>query len=244
LAPHNAAQALVSIAGQDASRTDADSLAPLHILEALVADFFLYIHPLCPFPHQPTFMSSFVNRDDRTNPEFLALLASMISTLVASFPRSARNHLKSQQDSPKAIVFIEKCIAVTHAARGAFWALKQPKTLNDACTSYFLALTSAYTFQMEAFREHISQAVVILKNLGFYPPKHGVSPQVGNDASTLPAEQMPFNFINDQVGKRLFWCILLGIRCVRDHTASLLRLIFTKYGLDRMPSSAQTEFPL
>lgn len=216
--PHSAAQALVSIAGVNETgiHLDGEAIAPRPILEALVDDFFTYIHPLCPFPHQPTFQAAFVNRDDRTDPEFLALLASMIGALVASFPRTARAHLKNQQSMhifPRATVMIDKCRDIALQARGVKWPSKQPKTLNDAATSYFLALSASYTLQVNVFRLHMTEALGLINELGFERPKHpNEGPTYGNDISAPAPDKLPFNHIKDQVGKRIFWCIFLGVR--------------------------------
>lgn len=213
--PHTAAQALVSIAGtENQMRLDGEAIAPRPILEALVDDFFTYIHPLCPFPHQPTFQAAFVNREDRTDPEFLALLASMIGALVASFPRTARAHLKNQQSThmfPRAIIMIEKCRDIALEARGGRWAAKQPKTMNDAATSYFLNLSAAYTLQWNISRLHMSETLCVLNELGFNRPKHpGEFPTFGND--TCAPDSPPFNHVKDQTGKKIFWCVFLGVR--------------------------------
>ena len=214
-APHTAAQALVSIAGvENQVRLDAEAIAPRPILEALVDDFFTYIHPLCPFPHQPSFQAAFVNREDRTDPEFLALLASMIGALVASFPRTARAHLKNQQSThmfPRAIIMIDKCRDVALDARGTRWATKQPKTMNDAATSYFLGLMAAYTLQWSISRLHMSETLCVLNELGFNRPKHpGELPTFGSDE--CEPDRPPFNHIKDQTGKKVFWCLFLGVR--------------------------------
>lgn len=213
--PHTAAQALVSIAGtENQMRLDAEAIAPRPILEALVDDFFTYIHPLCPFPHQPTFQAAFVNREDRTDPEFLALLASMIGALVASFPRTARAHLKNQQSThmfPRAIIMIDKCRDIALEARGAKWAAKQPKTMNDAATSYFLSLAASYTLQWTIGRLHMSESLCVLNELGFNRPKHpGELPTFGSD--TCDPDKPPFNHVKDQTGKKIFWCVFLGVR--------------------------------
>ena len=193
---------------------DAESIAPMPVLELLVDDFFTYIHPLAPFPHEPTFRQSFANREDRTRPEFLALLASMIMTLVASFPRSAREHLKAQHSThlfPRAIVLIEKCRDIALQTRGHAWILKQPKTLDDAATSYFLGLASGYTHQWNVSHHFMSETLTLMRELGFSRPKHpGDLPTFGNDPYS--PDPLPFNHVKDQIGKRIFWCLLLGVR--------------------------------
>ncbi|KAH7349682.1 hypothetical protein B0T11DRAFT_232290 [Plectosphaerella cucumerina] len=220
--PHNAAQTLVSIAEGPSTRLDAEAIAPMPVLELLVDDFFTYIHPLTPFPHEPTFRDAFATRQDRTNPEFLGLLAAMIGTLVASFPRSARQHLKAQHSThlfPRAIVMIEKCRDIALDARGTRWAAKQPKTLDDAATSYFLGLAAAYTFQNNTYRFFMSECLSMIRELGFHRPKHpGELPTFGND--NCSPDPLPFHHIKDQMGKRIFWCLLFGIRSFSQLGAS------------------------
>ena len=194
--------------------TDAESIAPMPVLELLVDDFFTYIHPLAPFPHEPTFRQSFANREDRTRPEFLGLLASMIATLVASFPRCAREHLKAQHSThlfPRSIVMIEKCREIALMTRGSKWVLKEPKTLDDAATSYFLGLASGYTHQWNASHHFMAETLTLIRELGFTRPKQpGDLPTFGNDPYSH--DPLPFNHVKDQVGKRIFWCLLLGVR--------------------------------
>ncbi|CAH0055428.1 unnamed protein product [Clonostachys solani] len=211
-APSNAAKTLLTFSNEGV--LDAESIAPMPVLELLVDDFFTFIHPLAPFPHEPTFRQSFANREDRTRPEFLSLLASMIAALVASFPRCVREHLKAQHSThlfPKSIVMIERCCEIALQARGSQWPLKQPKTLDDASTSYFLGLSYAYTHQHNASRHFMSETLTLIRELGFTRPKiAGEPPTFGNDPYS--PDPLPFNHVKDQIGKRLFWCLLLGIR--------------------------------
>ncbi|SPO05510.1 uncharacterized protein DNG_08197 [Cephalotrichum gorgonifer] len=237
--PHTAAQALVSIAGtENQTRLDGEAIAPRTILEALVDDFFTYIHPLCPFPHQPTFQAAFVNREDRTDPEFLALLASMIGALVASFPRTARAHLKNLQSTqmfPRAVTMIEKCRDIALEARGARWAAKQPKTMNDAATSYFLCLMASYTLQNNICRLHMGETLSVLNELGFNRPKHpGDLPTFGSDI--CEPDRPPFNHIKDQTGKKIFWCVFLGVR-------SMFQLGSSHAGLVLAPPTPSQPYP-
>lgn len=212
--PQNAAKTLMNFSADGV--IDAESIAPMPVLELLVDDFFTYIHPLAPFPHEPTFRQSFANREDRTRPEFLGLLASMVGALVASFPRSAREHLKAQHSThlfPRAIVLIEKCREIALTTRGSKWVLKQPKTLDDAATSYFLGLASGYTHQWNASHHFMAETLTLIRELGFNRPKHpGDLPTFGNDPYS--PDPLPFNHVKDQIGKRIFWCLLLGIRYV------------------------------
>lgn len=209
--PQIAAKTLLTISSD--AVLDAESIAPMPVLELLIDDFFTYIHPLAPFPHEPTFRQSFANREDRTRPEFLGLLASMIGALVASFPRCVREYLKSQHSIhlfPKSVVMVEKCRDITLHTRGARWPIKQPKTLDDAMTSYFLGLGAAYTFHYNVTRIFLAETLTLIRELGFHRSKqHGERPSFGNDSHT---NELPFNHVKDQIGKRIFWCLLLGNR--------------------------------
>ena len=71
--PNNVAATLASLSH---AVLNAESICPISVLELLVDDFFTYIHPLAPFPHEPSFRAAFSSREDLKNPSFLALLAS------------------------------------------------------------------------------------------------------------------------------------------------------------------------
>ncbi|KAF7540641.1 hypothetical protein G7Z17_g12159 [Cylindrodendrum hubeiense] len=234
--PQTAAKTLMTISTDGV--LDAESIAPMPVLELLVDDFFTYIHPLAPFPHEPTFRQSFANREDRTKPEFLGLLASMICALVASFPRSAREHLKAQHSThlfPRAIVMIEKCREIALLTRGSKWQLKQPKTLDDAATSYFLGLASGYTHQWNASGQFMAETLTLVRELGFNRPKHaGDLPTFGND--NCSPDPLPFNHVKDQIGKRIFWCLLLGIRSFAQLGASAADMVIA-------PSTPSLPYP-
>ncbi|KAF5019719.1 hypothetical protein F66182_8262 [Fusarium sp. NRRL 66182] len=234
--PQTAAKTLINISTEGA--LDAESIAPMPVLELLVDDFFTYIHPLAPFPHEPTFRQSFANREDRTKPEFLGLLASMICALVASFPRSAREHLKAQHSThlfPRAIVMVEKCREIALLTRGSRWPLKQPKTLDDAATSYFLGLASGYTHQWNASGQFMAETLTLLRELGFSRPKHaGDLPTFGNDHCS--PDPLPFNHVKDQIGKRIFYCLLLGVRSFSQLGASSTDMVIA-------PSTPSLPYP-
>ncbi len=216
--PHNAAETLVAIASTDGTprALDAESIAPIELLTLLVDDFFTYIHPLVPFPHEPTFRQSFLNREDRTDPSFLALLASMIGCLVASFPRSAQIHLKSQHHSadlfPTANTMIEKCRIVALEARGPLFYNKDEKDVYDAATSYFLALAAGYTFRYSLFRRWMTEAISFILELGYRRPRSANPAEGEVQLGQAQFPKRPVNHIEDQMGKRIFWIILLAIR--------------------------------
>jgi hypothetical protein len=197
---------------------DAEAIAPLPVLQLLVDDFFTYIHPLMPFPHEPSFRQAFANRADRTNREFLALLASMIGVLVASFPRSARAHLKAQHSAglfPTAITMIDHCRSIALEARGATFMAKQEMSVDDAAASYFLGLAAGYTLQWKPCRRFLAETMSFCRELGTHRPRDlsSLAGQLPNFvADTHSAANKPVDHIKDQIGKRIFWVMVAGIR--------------------------------
>ncbi|KAK0665933.1 hypothetical protein QBC41DRAFT_158056 [Cercophora samala] len=238
--PHNAAETLISIAGLHGAQPvwSAELIAPFEILVPLVDDFFKYIHPLAPFPHEPTFRNSFMNREDRTNREFLALLASMIGCLVASFPRAARLHLKHHPDGlamfPKAINLIERCRVVAIEARGTAFPYKDDVTVYDAATSYFLGLAAGYTMQWKVCRRFMSQTMDFIRELGYHKPR-----ETGSHMFGVTYRGPPFNHVEDQLGKRIFWCMFVGVRSMVQIGAPQSELIFPP----PTPAEPYPEFP-
>ncbi|KAI0388886.1 hypothetical protein F5Y17DRAFT_463274 [Xylariaceae sp. FL0594] len=225
--PQTAADALVSATMSPRSlNLDAESIAPWPVLQLLVDDFFTYIHPLTPFPHQPNFRQAFMARADRTNREFLALLASMVGALVASFPRSARAHLKAQHSAglfPSAVTMVDHCRSIALEARGTSFMAKEEMSVDDAATSYFLALAAGYTLQWKLFRRFFAETQSFCRELGIHR-----SQDVANLASHSnvinAATSKPIDHIKDQIGKRIFWVMVASIRSMTQLGASINEL--------------------
>lgn len=218
--PNNVAATLASFSSH--AVLSAESICPFSTLELLVDDFFTYIHPLAPFPHEPSFRSAFKHREDLNNPSFLALLASMVGILVASFPRKPRLHLKAQhreQLFPNSISLVERCHKVAVEARGAGY-LDKDLSVYDAATSYFLGLASAYTFNWRACRLYFGETLTIIRVLGAHKEKiPGFTDSVGALPAAFGGEGGNFNpnsdgvdFIRQEIGRRLFWVMFVGIR--------------------------------
>ncbi|KAI1412094.1 hypothetical protein F5Y13DRAFT_164314 [Hypoxylon sp. FL1857] len=228
-APHHAAETLVSIAAHNAPLAlDAETIAPWPILELLVDDFFTYIHPLMPFPHEPTFRTAFASRMDRSSSGFLALLASMVGALVASFPRSARSHLKAQHSTglfPSAVAMIDHCRAIALEARGPRFMMKEEMNVDDAATSYFLGIAAAHTLQWRMCKRFFTETMTFCRELASNRPK-GLS-AVGHIPGLVPpgvlntSEDEPIDHIKDQIGKRIFWVMVAGVRSMAQLGVSI-----------------------
>ncbi|KAI1259721.1 hypothetical protein F5Y18DRAFT_420582 [Xylariaceae sp. FL1019] len=209
---------------------DAESIAPWPILQLLVDDFFTYLHPLIPFPHQPSFRQNFNNRSDRTDREFLALLSSMVAVLVASFPRCARAHLKALHSTelfPTAITMIDHCRNIALEARGASLLTKEEPSVDDAATCYFLGLAAGYTLRWTTCTQFMTFTLNICKKL-ISSTSPGLSSPAGHFSRDMHngnhAANKPVDHIKDQIGKRIFWVMVAGIRSMTQLGASLQEL--------------------
>jgi hypothetical protein len=200
----------------------AESICPFSTLELLVDDFFTYIHPLCPFPHEPSFRAAFKHREDLNNPSFLALLASMIGALVASFPRKPRLHLKAQHREklfPNSVSLVERCHKVAVEARGAGY-LDKDLTVYDAATSYFLGLAAAYTVNWSQCRLYFGETLNISRSIGVHKLKDPGIYNVGslpiamghNGPSFEGRMGEPIDFIKQEIGRRIFWVMFVSVR--------------------------------
>jgi hypothetical protein len=217
--PNNVAETLASFSSH--AVLSAESICPFPILELLVDDFFTHIHPLVPFPHEPSFRAAFKNREDLQNPSFLALLAAMIGALVASFPRRPRLHLKNQNLEnmfPNSMSLVERCRKVAVEARGPGY-LDKDLTVYDAATSYLLALVGAYTINFRQCRLYFGETMTILRVVGAHKGKipdhfHPSLPQpfVGYVSPGQGQIGEPADFIRQEIGRRIFWILFVGIR--------------------------------
>ena len=200
----------------------AESICPWPLLSLLVDDYFIFIHPLVPFPHEPTFRTSLQNRDDVRDSKVLALLASMVGALVASFPRKARQHLKALRNEdlfPSSISLLERCQAVVAEARGPGYLDKDP-TLFDALTSYLLGLTGGYTFRLRQGKLYLGECLSILRCLGFHRPGR-TSMNVGTSGDD---EENSDDLIEREIGRRAFWVLFVSARSYQQLGGSITEL--------------------
>jgi hypothetical protein len=196
----------------------AESICPLSTLELLVDDFFTYIHPLCPFPHEPSFRVAFKRREDLGNPRFLALLASMVGVLVASFPRKPRLHLKAQNREhlfPNSLSLVESCHSIAVQARGPGYLDHHDLNVYDAVTSYFLGLAGGYTFEWTRTRLYFGEALTIIRVTGVHKVRNlaFIPAAFGGEKNNFQ-QQENVDYIKQEIGRRVFWVIFVGIRLV------------------------------
>jgi hypothetical protein len=223
--PTNAAHALAQLQSSHPQQLSAETICPLPTVNALIDDFFMYIHPLCPFPHEPSFREAWDRREDYTNPSFLALLASMIAALVASFPRKPRLHLKTQtrHEYPSHLSLVDKCREVCTQARGPGYLDRASLNVYDACTSYFLGLTGAYVFQWRQLRLYFAECLTIIRSLGLHKSEAQGYTHLGSVPSAWGSNgpnfdgsrEFKLDHITEQIGRRVFWTVFVGVRYVK-----------------------------
>ena len=219
--PTHAANILATFAKQQS--LSAESICPLELLELLVDDYFTYIHPLLPVPHEPSFRDALQRREDLNSSTFLSLLAAMVGALVVSFPRIAMRRLKAlRMESlfPNSTSFIDRCHKVSVEARGTGF-LDKCLTVYDAATSYLLALTSTYCFKWRQCKLYFGESLTILRTLGVYKSvDFGNVRKTALSNSLLEDRESQRDFIAREMGRRTFWLVHMGIKSLQQLGAS------------------------
>jgi len=242
--PTHAAQTLAAFAQQQV--LSAESICPWPVLESLVYDYFTYIHPLIPLPHKPTFYHRFRSREDMSDPTFLALLASMVGCLVASFPRRPLQHFRAhgmEHAFPNSMSFVDRCHQVAMQAQGTGY-LDRHLTIYDAIINYLLGLTGGYTYNKQATLLYFKQCLSIMTTLGvhkesFAKVKAAGAPQarmVPNGHASEGPQACGVDYILQELSRRTFWVMFVGIR-------SLQHLGISQWELPILPETKASPYP-
>lgn len=214
--PTHAAQALTALSA--APQLSIDDICPADTLEQLVDDFFTYLYPLCPFPHEPSFRESLRRRDDYSNRSFLALVAAMIGALVASYPRKPRLRLQKpynrEQVFPNHISLAYRCQRVCVSAMGEGPMFKDDLSVYDAATSYFLGLSYLYTGQTRRSNAAFRGCLTTLELLDPWEQ------QDGSDEFGRPAT-LSQDVVSQEMGKRIFWALWSTLKYVNEFALGL-----------------------
>lgn len=148
----------------------------------------------------------------------------MVGILVASFPRKPRLHLKAlgrEHLFPNSMSLVDRCHRVAVEARGAGY-LDKDLSVYDAATSYFLGLAAAYTFRWRQSRLYFGETLNITRIIGAHKQKGpsfagGVPVAYGAEG----AEPEPVDYIRQEIGRRLFWIMLVGVRYGNQYLLTL-----------------------
>lgn len=188
------------------------------MVQLLIDDFFTYVHPLVPFPHEPTFREAFRQRKDISDRPFLALLAAMIGALIAQFPRRPRKHLREMGRINlfhSSFEFVEHCIKIINEARGLGYLDRHDLSVYDAATSYFLIILNSYVYRWKQADLYLGECFSIIRMLGFYSPRP-VYPPMDIGSTGILGGEYP-NLIEEEMGRRLFWIVFVTVRYVDQY---------------------------
>jgi hypothetical protein len=207
-----------------------ESICPLPTLQLLVDDYFTFIHPLVPVPHEPSFRAAFARREDATNKRFLALLAAMIGSLVVSLPRRPKLHLRTDAERhmyPNSMTLVKQCHDVSVQARGVGY-LDTSNTIEDAAISYHLSLCSAYVYNIRRCRMYLGECMTILRVYSLYAPCQQIpdpNPTLASPTLTTgggPLDQFgephaaTANLLEQELGRRLFFVCISGFKTLHQ----------------------------
>ncbi|KUL82932.1 hypothetical protein ZTR_10398 [Talaromyces verruculosus] len=205
-----------------------EAICPLPTLQLLVDDYFTFIHPLIPVPHEPTFREAFARREDLTNGRFLALLASVVGSLVASFPRRPRLHLRTDSAGSlysNSMALAKRCHDVAVQARGLGY-LDTSTTVDDAAISYHLSLCSSYVYNPQRSRMYLGECMTILRVYTLYKPSRQGGTDSGGIAAGSPVSEprgqfddlteTTENLLVQEQGRRLFYVCLAGLQTLHQ----------------------------
>lgn len=219
----------------------AEAICSLHTVQLLLDDFFIYIHPLVPIPHEPTFRAAFERREDATSGTFLALLASMIGFLVASFPRRPKLRLNTEAERsafPNSIALVKRCHDVAIQARGTGY-LDRNATVYDAAISYFLGVCAGYIYSMRRCRIYLAECRAMLQVYDLCrsptsPPPISAMSATSPMSTTSAISQDPLaqnltdnktvDLISQELGRRLFYVSLVGYQTLHQMGSSDLKI--------------------
>ena len=188
----------------------------------LVDDFFSYMHPLHPFPHEPSFRHAlFTERRDARDPHFLALVASMIGMLVSCYPRCPLKRLKELHLKylfRSSSEFITRCRDVALEARGFSVFSRRDVNIYDAVISYFLAQIATNTFNVSEGELYFGECFNMLRALG-YQRFHAAEDQHGRVQSPgfapfgqAPSTPQHTSLIDREIALRLYWSLYQTVR--------------------------------
>ncbi|KAJ5648073.1 transcriptional regulator family: Fungal Specific TF [Penicillium lividum] len=231
--------------------TSAEAICSLHTVQLLLDDFFTYIHPLVPIPHEPTFRAAFERREDTTSGIFLALLASMIGFLVASFPRRPKLRLNTEAERfafPNSIALVKRCHDVAIQARGTGY-LDRNATVYDAAISYFLGVCAGYVYSMRRCRIYLAECrtmlqvydlcrsptnqptvsslpyVLAVSAISPMSPTSEMSPGMSrDDSSPSLTDDKTVDLITQELGRRLFYVSLVGYQSLLQLGSSDIKM--------------------
>ncbi|KAG8529471.1 uncharacterized protein KY384_006108 [Bacidia gigantensis] len=226
----HAAQTLASFAQQPIAVLSAEAICPWTVLQPLIDDYFTFIHPLIPVPHEPSFRQALHDRQDVKSSTFLALMASMIGCLTASFPRRPRQHFRYHSLEhlfPNSMSLIERCRNVAIEAHGPA-TYNRSYTVHDAIISYLQGITYVYTFQRQPALLYFKECLGISTSLGLhkvsYVRDHANAASQAVGVANGGSNVIDTDLIVQELEKRVFWILFVTIKTLHQMGVSPFEL--------------------
>lgn len=151
----------------------------------------------------------------------------MVGTLVASFPRRPKLHLKTEAEKlafPHSVALVKQCHDIAVQARGTGY-LDRNATIYDAAISYFLGVCAAYIYDMRRCRIYLveCQTMIHVYDLCREPNRMlSMDPTSPISASPDPLGMVGsrVDVIERELGRRLFYTTLVGFRTLEQMGSS------------------------
>jgi hypothetical protein len=160
-------------------------MAPLDVIRQVIHRYFSFMYPRYLFPHENAFHDSFINRADQVDPSFLSLTAAMCAVTALSYPRAARmifvglDHPAIGDPSETIAAahdtraMVDQFIKVAADTRGSRHCLRADLNINDATTSFLLALAGSMSDRWAQYSLYMSECLATLQILCLRPRSDG-----------------------------------------------------------------------
>ena len=190
-----------------------EAICSFPVLSRVLNDYFAYLHPLMPFPHERTFRQTLNARNLQTR-SFVPLVASMVGAVVVSSPPKARMDLKMLSEERLSRHGLNDSAERYHElavkARGLGFLDRSP-SVDDAATSYFLGFINAKLSKWRQAELYFGECQNILRTLGFHKAVESVLSPQGSLASSASSEQRStLDHVAQETGRRIFWTMYMA----------------------------------
>lgn len=176
------------------------------------------MHPLHPFPHEPSFRRALLQeRQDTRDPRFLALLASMIGALVATYPRRPLKRLKDLQRKHlfrSSVDFVSRCRDIAVESRGPGLFGRRDIGVVDAATSYFLGHMATNSMSVSEGELYWGECFNILRAMGYqrYHAEDDHSSKHPTELGQAPSTPQHADIIEREIAYRIYWALYIVVR--------------------------------
>jgi len=224
--PTHAARGLAALSAHPAipsNQLSVETILPIEIVDLIVNDYFTFIHPYYPFPHEPRFREQWETREDAHNRPFLALLSSVVAVVIAVCPSKLKTYLEAHRTSKNYanhLDLINNCFATCATARGLGFLDNQNINIYDAATSFLLGLSALHSSRWKTSRLLFGECITIIKSIGLHKSKYSTYNALGKVPGLVGYSNIDhegskdeiLDYITVQVGRRLFWSTFIMTR--------------------------------